>query len=306
MSSKKVIEVGGHKIECTNLDKIFFPNSGIRKEEIIMYYKDIASIALPFYEDRPLTMLRCPDGINGETFIQKETPSYFPKWIDRQKISLKEKTLTQTLVNNEATFVYLANQACITFHLGLSKIDKIKYPSYLIFDLDPSSDDIMLLKSVVDRVKTLLDHISVKAFIQTTGSRGFHIYIPLKRELTFKATHAFAKKFASYLGEEYPEEITIAQSKEKRGKKILIDYARNSYGQNMVAPYSLRAKENAPIATPLHWDEVDDKDLTSQSYNIRNIFKRLRKVKNPWAGIEQHQQSIKTIQEKLDELIDSN
>ena len=182
MTSTKIIEVGGHKIECTNLDKIFFPHSRIRKEDVIMYYQEISSIALPFYEDYPLTMLRCPDGINGEIFIQKETPSYFPKWIDRHKILLKEKSLTQTIVNHEATFVYLANQACLTFHLSLSKIDKIKYPNYLIFDLDPSSDDLPLLKNVINRVKALLDHLNVKAFIKTTGSRGFHIYVSLHTE----------------------------------------------------------------------------------------------------------------------------
>jgi bifunctional non-homologous end joining protein LigD len=304
MMSKKVIEIEGHKIECAHLNKILFPKSGIRKNEVISYYEDIAPIALPFYENHPLTMLRCPDGIEGESFIQKSTPSYFPKWIERHKIVLNDTTLTQTLVNNKAIFVYLANQACITFHLGLSKIDKIKYPSYLIFDLDPSSEDIGLLKNVVGYVKTLLEHLNVKAFLQTTGSRGFHIYVPLKREFTFNKTHAFAKKFANYLAHEYPQDITIAQSKKMRGKKVFIDYARNAYGLNNVAPYSLRAKEHAPIATPLHWEELEEKNLTSQSYNIKNIFKRLGQIKDPWAEMLHQEASLKLMQEKLNQLID--
>lgn len=305
MKSEKTIKIGKHTIKCSQLDKIFFPKSGITKGDVISYYEDIAPFALPLYKDRPLTMQRSPDGIEGEIFIQKNIPSYFPKWIDYYDVSIKEDTLRQVLVNQEATLIYLANQACVTFHLGLSKIDKIRYPSYLIFDLDPSVDDIILLKNVVKHIKQLLDDLSVKAFIQTTGSRGFHIYIPLKREATFTASHAFSKKFATYLAQKHPQEISITQSKNKRGGKVFIDYVRNSYGNTAVAPYSIRIKENAPIATPLHWDEMNDKELTSQSYTLKNIFKRLSKIHNPWAEMSHHQISLKSLQEKLDQLMDA-
>jgi bifunctional non-homologous end joining protein LigD len=305
MSNTKKIIIEGHTIDCSHLDKVFFPKSKITKENVILYYQEMAPHILPLYEDRLLTMQRCPDGIEGEIFIQKAIPSYFPKWIDHHTVSTKGNPLKQVLVNNEATLVYLANQACLTFHLGLSKIDKINYPSYLIFDLDPSLEDIVLLKTVVKRVKQLLDDLEVKAFIQTTGSRGFHIYIPLKKDSTFTKTHAFAKKFASYLAQEYPQEITIEQRKIKREKKVLIDYMRNSLRATSVAPYSLRPKENAPVATPLNWDELEDKDLTSQSYNLKNIFKRLNKIKDPWGEMFHHQSSIKLMQEKLDQLITS-
>ncbi len=303
MSSENVIKIEGHKIELSHLDKVLFPKSGITKEELVTYYKEMSSMVLPLYENRPLTMQRCPDGIDKQNFIQKEAPDYFPRWIDRYESTKEKGTIKQVLVNKEATMVYLANQACITFHLPLSKVDKIRYPTYLIFDLDPSIDDMVLLKNVVIYIKELIDNIELKGFIKTTGSRGFHIYIPLKREDTFKKVHDFAKMFASYLAQKYPKEITIEQSKAKRGKRVLIDYARNSYGLTAVAPYSIRAKEGAPIATPLDWEELKDKDLHSQSYNIKNIFKRLRSIKDPWSDMAFHHFLLTPAQSNLMELM---
>jgi len=293
--TSKVIEIEGHEIELSNLDKVFFPKSGITKGELINYYDDISSLVLPLYKDRLLTMLRCPDGIQEQQFIQKKIPAYFPKWIDRHTLSAEEKSLTQALVNSKASLIYIANQGCVSFHLNLSTIDKLKYPNYLIFDLDPSSEDLKLLKSVVNRVKDFLDNLGLKSFIQTTGSHGFHIYVPLKRDLDFDKIHLFAKECASYLAKEYPDEITIEQRKEKRGKRVLIDYARNSYGLSAIAPYSLRPIENAPLATPLHWDEVGDKHLNPQTYTLKNIFKRLSKIDDPWKDMSKHQVSLKSI-----------
>jgi bifunctional non-homologous end joining protein LigD len=297
--TKTIIHVDAYEIEISNLKKVLFPKSGITKGELITYYHKIASRALPFYRDRPLTMQRCPDGIQHQNFMQKEIPHYFPSWIEQKELPKKEGSIRHALVNNAATFVYLANQACVAFHLGLSTIDKADYPSYLLFDLDPSSEDIGLLKQVALRVKELSDSLGLGSFIQTTGSRGFHIYIPLKRELPFEPVHSFAKEFASYLAEQYPDEITIEQSKEKRDVRIFIDYARNSYGLHAVAPYSVRTKENAPIATPLHWSELENKSLTSQTYSIKNIFDRLANTDNPWKDILKVQYSLKSGLEKF-------
>jgi bifunctional non-homologous end joining protein LigD len=297
--SLKGIKIDGHEIEFSHLDKILFSQKGITKEDLISYYKDIASMALPYYENRPLTTHRCPEGIDKQCFIQKKIPEYFPKWIDHYKLSKEGGHIEQVLINNEATLIYLANQDCIAFHLALSKIDKIQYPNYLIFDLDPSIDDIILLKDVTKKVKDLIDLLDLKGFITTTGSRGFHIYVPLKREFTFKKVRDFAKNFAAYLAQKYPEEITIEQRKEKRGKRIFLDFGRNSYGMSMIAPYSIRALENAPIATPLHWDELANKNLNAQTYTIKNIFKRLSQIEAPWKDIFRHQFSLESAQSKF-------
>lgn len=299
----KVIKIDEYEIEVANLDKVLFPKSGITKGNLINYYSDIASLALSLYKDRPLTMQRCPDGIQRQSFMQKEIPDYFPSWIDQKELSKKDGSVRHVLVNKKATFVYLANQACITFHLGLSTIDKIDYPGYLLFDLDPSSEDLSLLKQVALYVKELNDSLGLTSFIQTTGSRGFHIYIPLKRDLPFERVHAFAKDFASHLAQKYPNEITIELSKEKRDTRVFIDYVRNAYGLHAVAPYSVRIKENAPIATPLHWYELESKSLFSQSYTLTNILKRLDKVDDPWKDILKTKNSLKLAQPKLTKLL---
>jgi bifunctional non-homologous end joining protein LigD len=303
MSASQTITLHSYDIELSRLDKVLFPKSNLTKGDLVSYYKDIALIALPFYANRPLSMLRCPDGIDHQTFMQKEAPSYLPSWIDQNKLSKKGGHVNHILINKAATFVYLANQACITFHLGLSKVDKIHYPSYLVFDIDPSTEDLKLLKTVLKRIKELLDYLDLQSFIQTTGSRGFHIYIPLKRNHTFHKAHDFSKQVATYLANEYAQEITMEQSKAKRDKRVFIDYARNSYGITTVGPYSIRAKEGAPVATPLHWEELNNKDLRSQTFHIKNIFNRLKEIKEPWAGMLKLGFSLDPCQYKLDQLL---
>jgi bifunctional non-homologous end joining protein LigD len=303
VTDSKSIIIENHTIELTHLNKILFPQTKITKEDIINYYKDIAPYALPLYKDRPLTMLRCPNGIDQQTFMQKEAPSYLPEWIERHKVAKKGGYVTHILMNDQATFVYLANQACISFHLALSTIEKINYPRYLLFDIDPSTPDLVMLKRVLKRVKELLDDIALRGYLQTTGSRGFHVYVPLNREHEFDFVHEFGKKFATVLANEYPYEITIDQSKATRGERVFIDYARNSYGFNVIAPYSVRTKENAPVATPIYWDEIAEKKLASQAYHIKNIFQRLKEGLNPWEELSDMGFSLVKANEKLSKLV---
>lgn len=302
MTDSIQIIIENHEIELTHLDKILFPQSKFTKNDLINYYKDIAPYALPYYKDRPLTMLRSPNGIDHQNFMQKEALSYLPKWIERHKLIKQGGYVTHILVNNQATFVYLANQACITFHLALSTVDKIDHPRYLLFDIDPSTQDLNMVKRVLKRVKELVEDLNLKGFLQTTGSRGFHVYVPLSREQNFDSVHDFAKKFATVLANEYPQEITIDQSKAKRGERVFIDYARNSYGLNAIGPYSVRTKENAPVATPLYWEELDDKKLSSQTYNIKNIFQRLKEGLYPWKDLPKMGFSLEASLKKLNNL----
>ncbi len=292
--NSKIVNIDGHEIALSNLDKVFFPESVITKGDVISFYEDISPLMLPFCKNRFLTMWRCPDGIQAQQFVQKNASPYFPKWIKRR--ALKQEGIKYVLLNDTAALIYLANQACVSFHITLSKVEKSHYPTYLIFDLDPSGADLMVLKKVVKMVKALLDELGLPSFIQTTGSHGFHIYVPLKQDTTFKKAHDFVKACAQYLINKHPEFITIEQRKNKRGNRVLIDYARNSFGLSSVSPYSLRVIENAPIATPIHWGEFDDKHLTSQTYNLKNIFKRLSHVEDPWKDMENHRVSLKTIQ----------
>lgn len=286
------VRIEGHVIELKNLGKALFPASGLTKADLIDYYRRVAATALPHYRDRPLSMQRFPDGIGEDGFFQKDRPDYYPTWIDSVSLKKQDGRIEHVVVNNAATLVYLANQACITLHLALARADKPNHPDRLVLDLDPSDDDFGKVQRTAKRLKALLDELELTSFVQTTGSRGLHIVVPLDRETNFDRVRRHAKGLAEILAERYPEEVTTELRKNKRGKAVFIDYLRNAYGQTAVAPYSVRAIEKAPVATPLNWSEVGDKRLHPQKYTIENVFRRLGQIDDPWAAIDRYRQSI--------------
>lgn len=255
---------------------------------------------LPYLKNHPLTMHRYPDGIKGEDFFQKEVPDYFPKWI--KTISVKNVTKGKTryvLCQNKRTLVYLANQACLTPHLWLSPNKNLQRPDRLIFDLDPSGKSFQPVRQAARIIKKQLDDFKIPSFLMTTGSRGLHIWVPLSGKLSFERIHDFAKSFAKFMERKHSALITTATQKKRRGKKIFLDYLRNSYGQTSVAPYSLRARPGAPIAAPLHWKELSKTNLGPRSFHLKNIFRRLSQKKDPWKGFKQSRTSLKKAMDLL-------
>lgn len=300
----KKIKVGNYSIEISNPDKLIFPKAKITKLEFVEYYQKIALYMLPYLKNRPVTMLRFPDGITKKGFYHKDAPPYFPDYIKRLSVSKKEGGVVHYPVcNNAASLVYLASQLTITPHLWLSTAPKLNYPDRIIFDLDPSAGvEFELIRWAAREIKKLLDQLKLPAFIMTTGSRGVHIIIPLKPIHTFDDTRAFAREIAQFLAHQYPQKLTIEISKKKRGKRIFIDYLRNSFGATGVAPYAVRAVEGAPVATPFDWHELSS--ITPQKYTIRTIFKRLSRKKDPWASLAKKACSIKSARKKLDQMLD--
>lgn len=287
------IKAGRHVIETSKEDKVFFPGDGGTKGDLIGYYKDIAETMLYYLKDRPLTMHRYPDGIKKEDFYQKEVPDYFPKWITTAKIKLKgDGGQKQVVCNNTATLIYITDQACITPHTWLSKKDKLSHPDRLIFDLDPSDNEFSKVRKAARKLKDILEEIGLTPFVMTTGSRGLHVVSPLDRSANFDRVREIAKQISKALVEKYPEDLTTQSRKNKRGGRIFLDYLRNAYGQTSVPPYAVRAKPGAPVATPLNWDEIGSSKLDPQSYNIKNIFKRLGRKDDPWKGIGKRASSI--------------
>ncbi|MGW8369030.1 MAG: non-homologous end-joining DNA ligase [Gammaproteobacteria bacterium] len=282
----------GHTIEVRNLDKLLFPDSDISKGDLIDYYRRISATALPHYRGRSLTMQRFPDGIGAAGFFQKDKPDHYPGWIESVRLKKEGGHVDYVLANDAATLVYLANQACITFHLSLSRRDRPYHPDRLVFDLDPSDDDFGKVRSTARRLKELLDAVGLTSYLQTTGSRGLHVVVPLDRAQPFDEVRAFARRVAEIMAARHPDLATTEQRKHKRGRAVFVDYLRNAYGQTAVAPYSVRAIEGAPIAMPLRWHELDARDLTAQKYSMRNVFQRLGQISDPWADIDRHAQSI--------------
>lgn len=292
------IKVSGRTIPLTNTDKILFPKSKITKQEVIDYYLWVSKWMLPLIKNRPISMHRFPSGIDKEGFFQKNISDYFPKWVGSHKIKTREKGKIEMVVcNDKPTLIYLANQACITPHIWLSTIDKIDYPDRMIFDLDPPGKDFKEVMEGAKIIHELLDHLGLSSYPMTTGSKGLHIVIPIKKEVDFTEVRMIAKDIASLLCEKMPKMFTTEQRKNKRKGRIFIDYLRNAYGQTGVAPFAIRAIEGAPIAMPLSWQELKG-SLHSQSYNIKNIKK---KATSPWKGMRGS--SIKSAQKKLEKIL---
>ena len=286
MSETKKIKINQKEIELSNLDKIFYPQKKIKKKDLIDYYEKIADYIIPHLKNRPLVMQRFPDGINKEGFYEKEIPSYFPAWINSQKVDLQEEG-SQTLVNIEkkADLIYLVNQGTLVFYVWLSNEKNISQPDKIVFDLDPpENSNFGILRFAANQLKRIFEEKDLNVFIMTTGSKGLHVVIPFYPEYSFYEIREFVKKMATKLASQFPERLTIEMRKEKRKGRVFLDYLRNSYGQTTVVPYSLRAIDHAPIATPLDWSEVSSVN-DPQKYHISNIFQRLAHKKDPWESI---------------------
>ncbi|EPX76681.1 non-homologous end-joining DNA ligase [Salipiger mucosus] len=284
--SGTIVSAGGRNIEVSHPDKVLFPDDGITKLDLAQYCARIAETALPHYRDRPLTMQRFPDGIGEDGFFQKNVPDHFPDWIKRVELPKEGGTVTHVLANEAATLVYLADQGCITPHLALSRADRPGYPDRMVFDLDPSDDDFGKVQEVARAVKAALDARDLPSFVATTGSRGFHIVLSLDASAEIDALRPFARGLAAEVAEAHPKLATVEQRKAQRGDRVLADTFRTAYAQTAVAPYAVRARPGAPVATPLRWDEAFGSDMAPDRYTVATIFRRLAQVEDPWAGID--------------------
>ena len=275
-------------VKISNPDKILFP-FGIKKIDLIKYYENISGLILPHLKNRLLMLERYPNGIKENKFYQKNIPGYVPKWIPRKKVKSEKFITNYVICNNKETLIYLANLATISFHIWLSREDKLRIPDKLIFDLDPSIKRKNLLNETTEGFRFILEKIGLNVFLMVTGSRGLHLVIPIKREMDFKEVREFAGEIADFVCSKDPENLTTEQRKEKRGNRIFIDTYRNGFTQTAICPYSARAIDKAPIAAPIEWDEL--RNYNSQKYNINNIFKR---KKEPWKNFfkKENQKSV--------------
>jgi bifunctional non-homologous end joining protein LigD len=297
--SGQIVEVKGRRLKLSNLEKVLFPAAGLTKADLIDYYERVAPVMLPHLAGRPLSLERYPDGIDAEGFMQKNASGYFPKWIRRARLAKQDGAVAHVVADDAPTLVYLANQACVSLHVGLSRIDRIDHPDRMVLDLDPSDQDFEKVRRAARDARALLEEVGLVPFLQTTGSRGLHLWVPLDRSADFDEVRAFASELAEVLVARRPAELTTAQRKAKRGDRVLLDIARNAYAQTAVAPYSVRARPQAPVATPLEWAALDAPKLEPQRYTIKNLFRRLGKRGDPWAEIARHARGLTAARERL-------
>lgn len=302
MTTKRVV-VGARVIELSNAGKVLFPESGITEGELAEYYLAVSPHMLPHVAGRPISMQRFPEGIDQAGFYAKQAPDYFPDWIERVDVEVLEtgEIQPQVIINNPETLVYLADQACITPHTWLSRAGQLHAPDKLIFDLDPP-ESFESARATARSLRVLLDELGLVSYVMTTGGRGLHIGVPLDGREDFEVVRALARDVADALAAREPERLTTETRKKARRGRLFLDYLRNAYAQTSVPPFAVRARAGAPVATPLKWDELDDPDLTSQRFTMKNIHDWLAKAGDPWADFYSHGQSLDEARARLPRL----
>ncbi|SFR48923.1 bifunctional non-homologous end joining protein LigD [Marinobacter daqiaonensis] len=293
---------GRYTVDVSNEDKELFPDAGITKGDLIEYYEAVADTMLGYLEDRPLALHRFPDGIGGDGFVQQRASGYFPDWLGTVKVERSGssgESVEHPVCNNLASLVYLADQATIAFHRWLSRRDRPDQPDLLVFDLDPSTDAFGPVVDAARKVVELMKDLDASPYVMTTGSRGLHVVMPLRRGAGFDEVRDLAKAMAKQLADRYPDSLTTEHRKRNRGDRIYLDVMRNAYGQTAVTPYSVRAKPGAPVAMPLVLADLDDSGLRPDGYRMKDARKRLEKDGDAWKGIRRHGVSLAKLKKSL-------
>jgi bifunctional non-homologous end joining protein LigD len=284
VSSKSVERhVGERTISLSHLDKPYFAEAGVTKGDVVDYYERIAELMLPHVARRPLVMQRFPEGIDAAGFYQKNTPAHVPDWIRRVAIDTSDGgTTTYSVVDDAAGLVYLANQGALVFHTLLCDADQPARPVEVIFDLDPSSDDLDPVRSAARELRDVLNALDLAPRVKTSGSRGLHVIVDvLDDDADFELTRTFARRVAESIERRGP--YTLEHRKARRRGRLFLDVLRNTSSSHAVAPYSLRPLPAAPIAIPLDWNEALDASFHPQRITIDNVFRRLAQKADPWA-----------------------
>ena len=279
------LKIGRRRVRVTSADKVLFPQARVTKLDLARHYERVGPVALPYIRGRPLTLQAFPGGIEGPGFFMKSVPSHFPEWIARAKVAKRGGTVTHVLGEDAATLVYLAGQNVVTLHTWLSRSDEPRRPDRLILDFDPSGGGFADVRAAARDAGDRLRDAGLVPYAMVTGSRGIHVVCPLRRGPGFGDVHGFARAMAEEMVAGDPRRLTLEWRKADRGQKIYVDVNRNNYAQHAVAPYSVRARPRAAVATPLLWEELSDSRLRADRWTMETIGERMDEVGDPWKGM---------------------
>jgi bifunctional non-homologous end joining protein LigD len=299
----EVIRDGSITVELSHPGKVLFPADGVTKADLVSYYLAVADRMLPLIAERPVTMIRYPDGITAHPILQKNAPDYFPDWITRAEVAKQGGSVRHVICDKRATLAYLANQACVEVHVFLSRVGSLEHPDQLIFDLDPPDDEQFAgVRRAALLLRELLEsELGLTAYVKTTGGKGLHVHVPLDAAQDFDAVRQLARQAGGVLAARAPDLVSTEQRKDKRGGLIYADAMRNAYGQHAAAPYSVRGRPGAPVATPLDWAELDDDQLSPHQFTVATVPGRLG-GSDPWAGMPRRRYSARKAAERLSKI----
>jgi bifunctional non-homologous end joining protein LigD len=291
------VEVEGRRLKLSNLDKVFYPEVGFTKGQVIDYYRQIAPVLLPHLRNRPLTLKRYPDGIEGQFFYEKQCPSYAPDWIETVTVQNRRK-IDYCLANDLSTLIWLANLADLELHTSLSRAADVMRPTMMVFDLDPGEPATIIECTKVGlALRELFAGLGVDCYPKTSGSKGLQIYVPLNRKVTYDDTKPFAHAIARLLEKQLPKLVVSSMKKSIRGGKVLVDWSQNDDHKTTVCVYSLRARERPTASTPLRWEEVEKARKPEQlQFDSAKVLKRVEKHGDLFAPVLEQKQALPRLQ----------
>ncbi|MFZ0477612.1 MAG: non-homologous end-joining DNA ligase [Terriglobales bacterium] len=299
MPTPTIVEVQGRKLKLTNLEKVLYPAAGFTKGQVVDYYVRIAPVLLPHLAGRALTMKRYPEGVDHEYFFEKNAPMHKPDWVKTTPIwsGSNRRTIHFLLANDLPTLVWIANLASIELHPSLSHADDIATPTMIVFDLDPGPPaNILQCAQVGLWVRDIFDHFGLQSFPKTSGSKGMQIYIPLNTKTSYDETKSFAHAVARLLEQEHPELVVSDMKKAVRTNKVFVDWSQNDEHKTTISVYSLRAREQPTISTPVEWREVGEalkkKDAARLVFEAKDVLARVEKLGDLFKPVQELKQKL--------------
>jgi bifunctional non-homologous end joining protein LigD len=308
-SENATVELDGKRFRLSNLNKVYFPESGYTKRDLLAYYYRIADYVLPFLKDRPLVLRRYPDGIKGQAFFQKDVREGLPDWFKTVPIASERhggEEIHYAIANDKASLLFLTGLGCIDHNPWSSRYEDLEHPDYFFFDLDPSDGtDFRVVVKIARALREKLDELEVESFIKTSGATGIHIYVPIAEGYTYEQARTFGEIVARLVGAENRNFITNERSVAKRPSgRVLIDISQNAYGRPLAAPYVVRAFPKAPVSTPLSPRELRP-TLKPENLNIKTVFSRIEKQSDLWRDFWTHRQRLEHAIELLSTRMDT-
>jgi len=283
----------------THPEKVMFPDDGITKGDLAAYYEALAPVLLPHLSGRPITMERYPSGIGRKGFWQKDVSRGFPTWLERVEVPKKDGVVHHPIVTDVRSLLWITNQNTITQHVWGSRVPHLERPDLCVFDLDPSTDDPAAVRTAALALRDLLEELTLPSWIKTSGSKGFHIVVPIDGKTPIGEVAHFANVVGRVFAERDPEHLTLEFSKADRSGRIYVDTGRNGYSATFAAAYTVRARSGAPVSAPCTWDEIERGVVDPKTFSLRTMPDRVSKVGDLWAGLLEKGKSLKRPQAKL-------
>ncbi len=286
----------------THPEKLMFPDDGITKGDLAAYYEAVAAVMLPHLRGRPLTMERYPAGIGKKGFWQKDVSKGFPDWLERVKVPKKGGFLHHPIITDEPSLLWVTNQNTITQHVWISRVPNLNCPDICVFDLDPSNDDVKAVQAAALGLRDLLEALGLPSWVKTSGSKGFHIVVPLDGKADTNEVERFANTVGRVFVSLAPNHLTQEFNKVDRKGRIYVDTGRNGHSATFAAAYTVRAKPGAPVSAPCTWGEIENGKATPTSFTLRNTPARVKKLGDLWAEMLRRKRSLKKATLKLERM----